>query len=66
VSEESSCSMFIQISHSYKFDDKITLFVTDIIFNFLKVLEFLLFTNAICNFVLFSIQVLNQGFRSVY
>jgi hypothetical protein len=27
VSEESSCSMFIQISHSYKFDDKITLFV---------------------------------------
>lgn len=29
VSEESSCSMFIQISHSYKFDDKITIFVTD-------------------------------------
>jgi hypothetical protein len=29
VSPESSCSMFIQISHSYKFDDKITFFVTD-------------------------------------
>ncbi len=29
VSWESSDSMFIQISQSYKFDDKITLFVTD-------------------------------------